>query len=114
MKSLSIEVKKEVIEKVEITFPSYYKRNEIFFGAISEDNIYRVYNSDTFNAMQNGNALVMSSDLREMLKGEEIDETEFMEAYNLYRKSTDLKPTLVYISTGNGIETHKTVAPYND
>lgn len=93
---MTITVKKEVDETVEIKLPSFYKdKYNKFFGLIDEDNIYTVLNGDTFTSIMNGTSESMAHEVKTAIGQTEITEEEFMDAWEKAQKSVYLKPMLV-------------------
>ena len=79
MQTHTIEIKKEVIEKREVTFPFFSKNNDIYFKAESPDAQLQVI---FFEYACIFSITKCKHNLMDVLKGEQITEEEFNEVYN--------------------------------
>ncbi len=88
-----VEVKKEVIETLEVKFPIYKREGHRYYGFIDEQNAICVLDIPGFVNISNSSSLD-NSDKRVIADGENISEADFFDQYQRAINSLSIKPIL--------------------
>lgn len=77
--------------EVEVSFPSFYKTSNKYFGFFDESEVIRIWDAASFTSIDSFGTDCFQSDINEAIaKGEQIEELEFRLAYENAIKKVSL------------------------